>query len=228
MFELQHQIEIDLINSTENNRRILEDLSEQHDKDMQQLEVDLEQKYRKQENDFNQKFMSIVEPSDETTYIQNKIEVYKEKENQQEVVKLQRQYEIQKKRDVQKSLSKNEKVVDSMLQQIKLSHINTYKTEKENKEQEQLYKMEEFRDEMMKQIKVKNVNKATRHQLIKKGLEILNKNLGKGIHRNLESRINNNKYNEHDIESDLLNNGNKSLEKTPKPKTNFIDINKNK
>jgi len=81
MFELQHQIEIDLINSTENNRRILEDLSEQHDKDMQQLEVDLEQKYRKQENDFNQKFMSIVEPSDETTYIQNKIEVYKEKEN---------------------------------------------------------------------------------------------------------------------------------------------------
>jgi len=63
---------------------------------------------------------------------------------------LQRQYEIQKKRDVQKSLSKNEKVVDSMLQQIKLSHINTYKTEKENKEQEYLYKMEEFRDEMMK------------------------------------------------------------------------------
>jgi len=81
MFELQHQIEIDLINSTENNRRILEDLSEQHDKDMQQLEVDLEQKYKKQENDFNQKFMTIVEPSDETTYIQNKIEVYKEKEN---------------------------------------------------------------------------------------------------------------------------------------------------
>lgn len=40
---------------TENNRRFLEDLSEQHDKDMQKLEIDLAKQYRIQENDFSEK-----------------------------------------------------------------------------------------------------------------------------------------------------------------------------
>lgn len=64
--------------------------------------------------------------------------------------------------------------------------------------------------------------------MIKKGLEILNKNLGKSIHKNLENKINNSHNNdENDIESHF-NNGNKTIDKTSKSKTNFIDVNKNK
>lgn len=144
---------------------------------------------------------------------------------------MQRQLEVQKKRDAQKSYSRNEKVVDGMLQKVKLSHVNTYNSEKEVREKEYLNKMEEFRDEMMKYIKDRNVNKTTRNQLIKKGLEILNKNFGKGIHRNLQNKINNNiesKENKNDIESILLNNGNKTSNKSYKSKNNVIDINKHK
>lgn len=118
-----------------------------------------------------------------------------------------------------------------MLQKVKLSHVNTYNSEKEVREKEYLNKMEEFRDEMMKYIKDRNVNKTTRNQLIKKGLEILNKNFGKGIHRNLQNKINNNiesKENKNDIESILLNNGNKTSNKSYKSKNNVIDINKHK
>jgi len=42
IFNLQHQIEIDLVNLEENNRRILEDLSEEHDNDLQRITIELE------------------------------------------------------------------------------------------------------------------------------------------------------------------------------------------
>lgn len=51
----------------QNNRRFLDDLSEKHDTDMQQLEADLEHQYKTNENDISEKYLSLVEHSDETT-----------------------------------------------------------------------------------------------------------------------------------------------------------------
>ena len=45
IFELQHQIEIDLVNLEENNRRVLDELSLQHEEELDNIENQLEQQY---------------------------------------------------------------------------------------------------------------------------------------------------------------------------------------
>lgn len=57
----------------ENNRRVLEELSLQHEQELLNLENDFEQQYMSQEEQLNEKQLTIVEPSDETSYLQNKV-----------------------------------------------------------------------------------------------------------------------------------------------------------
>lgn len=59
--------------------------------------------------------MNIVEPSDESSYLQNKVKQYEANENWKDAAVYQKKLDIQQKKDEEKSYIRNERIVDEML-----------------------------------------------------------------------------------------------------------------